>query len=312
MAHPLEPTIARLPHPVMRYVAATRPTFLSVTCVGCLLGMATAFASGVATHLATALATLLFALLASAGANVINDYYDALSGCDAANDDRVFPFSGGSRVIQNGVLSLRAVKIFGHALLLIVIPAGIWLTLLSGPGLLAIGLLGLLAGWAYSAPPLKLQARGLGEFAIALAWLLIVVGSDYVQRHGFSFVPVAAGLGFALLVANILYINQFPDIRADTLTGKRTLVVRLGVRRARRGYALIGTLAYGWIVLMVAGQQLTPAALASLLPAFASYRAARDLARHAAQPVRLVPAMKLTILAAIMHGLLLTGTLLLA
>jgi 1,4-dihydroxy-2-naphthoate octaprenyltransferase len=134
---------------------------------------------------ALATATLFFALVAHAGANVINDYYDAISGCDSANTERQFPFTGGSRFIQNGVLSLRATGVFGYALLIAVIPAGLWLTAVSGPELILIGLAGLVVGWSYSAPPLKLQSRGLGEFAITAGWLLVVVGSDFVQRHGF-------------------------------------------------------------------------------------------------------------------------------
>ncbi len=305
MNSPLEPTLDRLPHPWMRYFVATRPAFLSVTFVGCLLGLATSALDGIALDPLKATVTLLFALLAHGGANVVNDYYDAKSGCDAANDERVFPFTGGSRMIQNGVLTLRETGIFGYSLLAIVIPAGLWLTAVSAPGLIGIGIAGLLTGWAYSAPPFKLQSRGLGEYGITAAWLLIVVGSDFVQRHGFSFTPVAAGLGFALLVANVLYINQFPDVKADALAGKRTLVVRLGVRRARWGYALIALLCYGWVTAMVALGQLPSVALISLLPALASFKAATNLARHAAHPLQLVPGIKLTILAASLHGLLL-------
>ncbi len=305
MNQPLEPTLDSLPHPLMRYFVAVRPAFLSVTFVGCLLGLATAAMSGIALDPLKATVTLLFALLAHGGANVVNDYYDAKSGCDAANDERVFPFTGGSRVIQNGVLSLQEAGVFGYALLAIVIPAGLWLTAVSGPGLIGIGLAGLITGWAYSAPPFKLQGRGLGEFGITAAWLLIVVGSDYVQRHDFSFAPVAAGLGFALLVANVLYINQFPDVRADAQAGKRTVVVRLGVQRARWGYALIALLCYGWVLAMTLLGHLPPVALIALLPAIASFKAAHNLAQHAAQPRLLVPGIKLTILAASLHGLLL-------
>jgi 1,4-dihydroxy-2-naphthoate octaprenyltransferase len=135
--------------------------------------------------------------------------------------------------------------------------------------------------------------------------LLIVVGSDFVQRHAFSFAPVAAGFGFALLVANVLYINQFPDVKADTQAGKRTLVVRLGVQRARWGYALIALLCYGWVAAMVALGHLPLVALVSLLPALASFKAAQNLAQHAAHPLQLVPGIKQTILAASLHGLLL-------
>ena len=309
MNHPLEPTLDTLPHPLMRYFVAVRPAFLSVTFVGCLLGLATAALSGVTLDPLKATVTLLFALLAHGGANVVNDYYDAKSGCDAANDERVFPFTGGSRVIQNGVLSLQEAGVFGYALLAAVIPAGLWLTAVSGPGLIGIGLAGLLTGWAYSAPPFKLQSRGLGEYGITAAWLLIVVGSDFVQRHEFSFTPVAAGLGFALLFANVLYINQFPDVKADTQAGKRTLVVRLGVQRARWGYALIALLCYGWVLAMALLGHLPAVALISLLPAIASFKAAQNLARHAAQPMQLVPGIKLTILAASLHGLLLAAAL---
>jgi 1,4-dihydroxy-2-naphthoate octaprenyltransferase len=309
---PLEPTLAALPNPALRYFVATRPAFLSVTFVGCLLGLASAAAGGIRLDPALATLTLFFALVAHAGANVINDYYDALSGCDNANTERVFPFTGGSRFIQNGVLSQRATGVFGYALLAAVVPAGLYLTAVSAAGLVWIGLAGLIVGWAYSAPPFKLQSRGLGEFGITAGWLLVVVGSDYVQRHGFAFAPVAAGLGFALLVANVLYINQFPDVKADSQAGKRTVVVRLGVQRARWGYALIALLTYGWIIAMVAVGELPRPALVSLLAAAASIGALRLLWRHAAEPAQMAPALKLTILAASLHGLLLAAVLALA
>lgn len=305
MPPPMEPTLAALSNPFLRYFAATRPAFLSVTFVGVLVGLASAAASGAHLDPATATLTMFFALVAHAGANVLNDYYDSLSGCDAANDGRVFPFTGGSRFIQNGVISQRAIGMYGYGLLAAVIPAGLWLTFVSAPGLILIGLAGLLVGWAYSAPPFKLQSRGLGEFGITAGWLLVVVGTDFVQRHGFDFAPVAAGLGFALLVANVLYINQFPDIAADAKAGKRTVVVRLGASGARFGYALLALLCYGWVIAMVATGRLPTLALVSLLGAIPSFVALRDLWRHAGVPPRLTFAIKMTILAAVVHGLLL-------
>lgn len=305
MPQPLEPTLASLPNPFLRYFAATRPAFLSVTFVGVLIGLASAATTGVHLDPTSATLTLLFALVAHAGANVINDYHDALSGCDAANSERVFPFTGGSRFIQNGVISQRAIGLYGYGLLASVVPAGLWLAFVSAPGLVLIGLMGLLVGWAYSAPPLKLQSHGLGEFGITAGWLLVVVGTDFVQRHGFAFTPIAAGLGFALLVANVLYINQFPDVRADADTGKRTLVVRLGVAKARWGYALIALLCHGWVVVMVLTAHLPALALLALLGAIPGLAALRDLWRHAGVPSRLTFAIKMTIVAAVSHGLLL-------
>jgi len=312
MPVPREPSLEALANPVLRYFAATRPAFLSVTIVGVLLGLAGAAGSGLRLDPAVATVTLLFALVAHAGANVINDYYDALSGCDAANTERVFPFTGGSRLIQNGVLSPSATGRFGYALLLAVVLAGLWLTVVSDARLLLIGLAGLLVGWAYSAPPCRLQSRGLGEFGITSAWLLVVVGTDFVQRHAFSFVPVAGGLGFALLVASVLYINQFPDIGADAKVGKRTLVVRCGAPAARWGYLLIVLLAYGWVAALAFAGVLPRFAWLSLLPIAASAAATRNLWANATRPSELAPAIKLTILAASLHGLLLAVALLIA
>jgi 1,4-dihydroxy-2-naphthoate octaprenyltransferase len=252
---------------------------------------------------------VLFALIAHAGVNVINDYHDARSGADAANTQRLFPYTGGSRFIQNGVLSERHTARLGYALLVAVIPPGLWLAWQSGPGLLAIGAAGLLVGWAYSAPPLALMRRGLGELAIAAGWLLVVVGTDYVQRGAFSVVPVAAGLSYALLVANLLFINEFPDHDGDAAAGKRTLVVRLGPQTAKWAYLLVAILAYGWLVAMVASERLPQKAAAAAMTLVLSFSAARELLHHASQPPELAGAIKRTILATNLHGLMLAAAL---
>lgn len=309
---PVEPSLAALPNPLLRYFLATRPAFLSVTLVGCLLGLAMAKAGGVPLDAVKATLTVFFALVAHAGVNVVNDYYDALNGTDAANTERIFPFTGGSRFIQNGVMGVSATGRFGYALLLSIIPAGLWLSLNSAPGLILIGLLGLIVGWAYSAPPLKLQSRGVGEFAVAAGFLLVVVGADFVQRGDFSFQPLAAGLGYALLVANILFINQFPDCKADSQAGKRTIVVRLTPSSARWGYPLIAVLAHAWLIVMVGRHVLPPLVAVSCLSLLLCLKAARVLMAHAEQPGELEPALKLTIGAANLHGVLLTGALFLA
>lgn len=304
-----EPTLAAYRNPLARYLAATRPAFLSVTLVGCLLGLASAQAGGAVLRPLEAFLTLAFALVAHAGINVLNDYYDALNGSDAANAERRFPYTGGSRFIQNGVLSLRATGVFGYALLAAVVPAGLWLAHASAPGLLWIGLAGLAIGWAYSAPPLKLMSRGVGELAVALGWLIVVLGADYVQRGAFSWTPVAAGLGYALLVANLLFINQFPDVKADAAAGKRNLVVRLGPRRARWIYPGILAAACLWVAAAVVLGVLPPLATLALACALPGIVAARVLMRDAERPQALDPAIRATIGAAMLHGALLAAAL---
>jgi len=311
MSVQLEPTLQHFRHPLARYFASTRPAFLLASLVAVLLGLATASHAGVLHNAPLALLTLLGALCAHAGANVLNDYYDALNGTDNRNTERIFPFTGGSRFIQNGVLTRAQTRNFGYALLGVAALAGLLLLRYSAPDLLLLGLAGLFVGWAYSATPLKLNSRGWGELCITLGFLLIVVGADFVQRASFAALPWLAGLPYVLLVTNLLYINQFPDRAADAVSGKRHWVVRLNVRQARWGYVWLAVLAYGGLLVLVVSTVLPPAALVSLLAAPLSFGAARQLLRYADQPAQLAGAIKLTIAAMLLHGVLLALALIL-
>lgn len=309
---PVEPSRDRLSHPFARYFLATRPAFVTITLAGCLLGMATAFADGASFGWERALATLTLALLAHAGINVLNDYCDHLNGTDARNTQRIYPYTGGSRFIQNGVLSPRQVKQFSAALFSITIVGGLWLLAVVGAGLFWIGLAGLAIGWAYSAPPFRLNSRGVGELCVAAGMLLVVAGADYVQRGTFAALPWLAGLPYALLATNILLINQFPDRAADRASGKLHWVARLEPGFAVRVYGLIVLLAALALLVAVGNGALPPAAplaLAAWLPAMAAWR---QLRRFFATPGRLEPAIRLTLLAAHAMPLILAGMLLMS
>jgi len=311
-AIPVEPSLERLRNPILRYFMATRPAFLTITLVGVLLGFATAWHDGAPFDVGVAAVALLMALLAHAGINVLNDYYDHLNGTDEHNVDRLFPFTGGSRFIQNGVLTPRQTLLFGLALFLAVIGGGLWLLLHSGPGLFWIGFAGLFVGWAYSAPPLKLNSRGLGELCVATGFLLIVAGADFVQRHSFDALPWLVGLPYALMVTNILYINQFPDRSADLAAGKRHWVARLQPDMAAHGYGLILLIGLGWLVGVTAAGRLPDWTLVALLAGLPAIRAAVDLRRYAASPTLLGPAIRSTIAAAHVLAILMAVALILA
>jgi 1,4-dihydroxy-2-naphthoate octaprenyltransferase len=179
----------------------------------------------------------------------------------------------------------------------------------SAPDLIWIGAAGLFIGWAYSAPPLALNSRGLGELCVATGFGLVVVGADFVQRGDFALVSIVAAVSYGLLVTNILYINQFPDWRADEAAGKRHWVVILGQHRARWGYLAIGVVAYGFLLWAVGAGLLPRWALIALASGVLTAMAARDLLRYPDRPQLLVPAIKLTIGAAALHGVLLAAAL---
>lgn len=306
MSKASEPVLADFSNPFLRYFAATRPAFLTATLAACLLGLAGAYHSGVQIQLSTALLTLLLAMLVHAGVNVLNDYFDALNGTDAANTERLYPFTGGSRFIQNGVLTLKQTAYFGYSLLGISISGGLWLSWQVGYGLLLIGIVGVFVGWAYSSVQPRLNARGLGELCVMVGFLGVVIGADYVQRHTFSFQPMIIGMAYALLATNLLYINQFPDRKADAMVGKHNLVVRLPLSLAVWGYLIWMMLALIWVVAMLWMGHLPKLAAFSVLPLLFSWRAFLRLKQFAAEPAKLLAAIQLTLASMLGHALLLT------
>lgn len=301
-----EPYFLKFSNPVYRYFFATRPAFLLATLAACLLGQVGAHYSGIQIQPATAVITVLLALLVHAGVNVLNDYFDAINGTDTANVERIYPFTGGSRFIQNGVLTLTQTSSFGYLLLCAAMLGGFWLTWQVGFGLLWIGVVGMLIGWAYSATPLRLNSRGLGELCVLIGFLCIVVGADFVQRQAFSLQPLVVGMPYALLATNLLYINQFPDRRADATAGKYNLVVRLPLAEAIWIYLILTVLALVWMMVMVAVGKLQLLVLLSTLPLVFSLRAFLLLRRFSAKPMQLLPAIKLTLASMLSHALLLT------
>lgn len=298
----MTPTPSPTPGPGL-LLRMTRPAFLLLTVVACVLGTATASACGCGLDLPLALGAMALAVLAHAAGNVLNDLHDARNGADAANTQGLFPFTGGSRLIQNGLVNERQTADLAKGLLLFLLPAGLLLAVKVGGGVLWLGAAGLLLAWAYSAPPLRLMSRGLGELTVALVWFLVVVGADYVQRRQFFIIPASAAAGFALMVASLLLVNGFPDAAADARVGKRTLVVRLGATPAALLYAALVLAAHAWLALSVWWLIPPRPALWGLVSLPLSLAAIGWLwvCRH--RPAQLRPALALTVAATLLHGL---------
>jgi len=286
------------------FVLMTRPGFLLVTAIGCFIGLASAMACGSGFDATKAAATVSLAVLAHAGANVLNDYFDSRNGADAANHGGMFPFSGGSRFIQSGQVSERDTGRWGAVLLVgFVLPGGLVLALHSGPGLLLVGAAGLLLGWAYSAPPMSLMSRGLGELTVAACWWLVVVGADYVQRQHFFIIPAYLAVSYAVMVSTILLVCGVPDVASDRAVGKHTLATRLSTRGLAALYLTLVLFAHTWLVVGVWALIPPAPTLWAYLALPLALRAAWLLWRHGVERRRLKQAIVLTLLSAHIHGL---------
>jgi 1,4-dihydroxy-2-naphthoate octaprenyltransferase len=206
---------------------ATRAPFLSATFVPVLLGLAVAARAGFFDFL-TAAITVLAATAVHLGLNVANDVFDTLLGADDANPTPT-KFSGGSRVIQNALVTIREMSILAVGCYAVAAALGLLLLLLRGSqALVVISALGLFISVAYTMPPFKLVYRGLGEVATAIGFgPVMLLGAYTVQSRGsVSAEAFLVSLPAAFLVAMILYVNEIPDRVGDAKVGKRTLPVR--------------------------------------------------------------------------------------
>jgi 1,4-dihydroxy-2-naphthoate octaprenyltransferase len=212
-------------------LAAVRPGFLTASLLPVLAGTAWGTrAAGEADPLAAALALVATALVHSAS-NVYNDVSDDLLGTDRANTTRIAPYTGGSRLIQDGRATVAEMRLLAGLLGLLGIGAGALLALRAGPAVLLWGAAGAALGIAYSRPGIRLSGRGLGEAAIAAAFgVLPVTGAWWLQAGTVTTTAVLASLPVSAWSAAIILANEMPDAPSDAATGKRTLAVRCGPR----------------------------------------------------------------------------------
>jgi 1,4-dihydroxy-2-naphthoate octaprenyltransferase len=217
-----------------RTFLATRPAFFTASVLPVLVGTAwAAVALGRFDGWLFALA-LLATVLAHAATNVYNDVGDDVIGADAANSGRIYPYTGGSRFIQTGLVSRTDMARLAFGLAMGALVVGALLIWLRGPGVLVLGLIGLGLGILYSMPGPQLSARGIGEAAVAAGLgLLPVVGASWLQSSQIEAGAAIVALPVSAWVAAILLINEVPDMESDGRAGKRTLVVRWGVGGAR-------------------------------------------------------------------------------
>jgi 1,4-dihydroxy-2-naphthoate polyprenyltransferase len=284
----------------------TRLPFLTATIVPVLLGILIAASHG-AFDLASAALTVIGASFVQLGLNVANDVFDTVQGADDAN---VTPtkFSGGSRVIQYGLVTLRQMATLATACYLAAAAVGLVLLATRGSAaLLVIGVVGFIVSLGYTAPPLKFVYRGLGEFAVALGFgPLMLLGAYVVQTRGaLAWEPVVASIPVALLVALILYVNEIPDRRGDAHAGKRTLPVRFSRSAVIGGYNAAVVAAYVAVVAGVVAGLLPIPALLMLLTIPLARRVSSGLAPNYDNPYGLMAFMGINVRLHLLAGVLL-------
>lgn len=290
-------------------IRATRAPFFTATIVPVLLGSALAWRDDEFHFFGYFLLALLGAVAFHAATDVINDYGDHKSGNDEVNQE-LTPFSGGSRVIQEEILSAGQMLRLALTFYAIGIVIGSYLVIVRGLPILWIGLVGFALSALYTVPKVGLVylGHGLGELVVGLGFGPVMVsGAYYVQAQRFTAETWYASLPVGLLITAVLYINEFPDYAADRAVGKQTLIVKLGRRRAVPGYVALILGTYLSVAVGVLLGLLSWPTLVVFLTLPLAVRGIRGLRRFYDQTPQLIPSNAMTIQVHLLTGLLLVA-----
>lgn len=213
------------------WVMAARPRTLPAAIAPVLVGTAAAIEAVDDLRVGAFVAALIGSVFIQIGTNLANDYSDAKRGADTA--DRLGPV----RVTSAGLVAPRRVLHATWLAFAVAVAAGIYLTTVAGPVILAVGAVSIAAGVLYTGGPRPYGYAGLGEaFVFTFFGLVAVNGSYYVQLEELDWLPFLLSIPVGFLATAILVVNNIRDIDTDRRAGKRTLAVRLGRARARQLY----------------------------------------------------------------------------
>ena len=200
------------------------------------------------------IAALLGGVFLHAGTNIINEVYDVRKGVDTITSPRA------SHAIVKGRMRERTALLIAGTFFVLAVLVGLYLVWLRGPAIIVLGLLGLVGGWGYTAPPLEYKNRALGvPIVFLLMGPLMVEGSYFAVSGEWSLTALVLSIPVGMLVAAILHGNEWRDIREDSRAGISTISARIGRRWAHYGYVALVLGAYMVLALSV---------IAGVLPAW--------------------------------------------
>ena len=263
----------------------TRPQFLILSLVLVFLGTSIAWYDGFFVPLYCIL-TLVGLLLLHISVNTLNDYFDYKSGLDL--EAKRTPFSGGSGILPARLLTPASVGRFGLICFLLAIPIGVYFVIVRGWLLLPILVVAAIAVLFYTTHLVRWR---IGELVAGLVLgTLPVLGVYFVQTGVYTWEAVIAAIPSGILVHNLLFLNEFPDVEADEKVGRRTLPITMGKKRASLLYSILTIAMYVWIIVWSVIGVMPIFALLGLLTLPLAIKAIRGALNYADES-KFMPAM---------------------
>jgi len=283
----------------------TRPQFLILPVVLSFLGTCLAWYHG-DFHLGYAILAFVGLLLAHISVNVLNDYHDFKSGVDLAT--KKTPFSGGSGILPGALLEPGQVLKFGIISFLLATAIGIYFVVVTSWQLLPLLVVAALCILLYTPFILK---RNWPEWSPGLGLgSLPILGAYFVQSNEYTWPAVIAAIPSGILVHNLLFLNEFPDVEADSTVNRKTLPITIGMEKASMVYTALMIIMYLWIIgwvivdICLPGKGIPVYTLIALLTLPFAFKAIRG-ARKYGDMKKLMPAMASNVLVVLLTQLLL-------
>jgi len=275
------------------YLLLTRPNFLVVVPVCVLAGVAASYHASGTINITHLILAFIGALLSHASVNVLNVYYDYKSGIDFDTDRT--PFSGGSPVLTSGLVNANKAHIFGLAMLSAVFGIGIYFIVQYSWQILPIGLTGIVVIYAYTPyitkVPILTEMIGPG-----LGFGLMTLGTAFTQNGAYGDITIVSSIIVGLLVANLLLLNEFPDVDADKKGGRMHLPIIFGKRNTALIYCGINVAAYALLLAAAIAGIMPWLALLGLITLPLGIRAMMGALRDYGDNKKLMPSLVMNVL----------------
>lgn len=216
------------------WLLASRPKTLTAASIPVMLGCALASMYG-HFQLIPAILCFLFAFLMQIDANFINDLYDYLKGTD--REDRLGP----ERACAQGWISSSGMKKGIAITTLLAALDGLCLLWYGGWEMIPVGIACIIFAFLYTAGPYPLAYHGWGDVLVLVFFGFVPVGCTfYIMAHNWNTSVTMASLACGFVIDTLLMVNNFRDREQDAISGKKTIVVRLGARAGLILYFLLG------------------------------------------------------------------------
>ncbi len=266
------------------------------------LGVSVAWWYDGAFHFGYAVLAFVGLLLTHISVDTLNDYFDYRSGIDLETPKT--PFSGGSGILPAGLLEPRQVFWFGLVSFLLAVPIGVYFVIVLDRGWLLLPLLLVAAVCIFLYTPFILKTRW-PEWAAGLGLgVLPVLGTYFVQTSAYTLPAVIAAVPSGILVHNLLFLNEFPDVEADRKAGRKTLPITMGKARAGMVYSALTVAVYLWVIGGVVAGQMPAFSLIALLTFPFAIKAIKGVLKPQEMD-RLAPAQANNVLVVLLTQLLL-------